>query len=119
MARQQQQRQQQAPPDDEGPVFVDDDHAELVAFAEKWIPEDTRDQFVSDAMTHAGYQRVEGWAPRRELDDDDQGAELDDGSGQPAELDGGGRGPASPARAGGPASPARRPRPRGGYFPRR
>lgn len=47
----------------EEPQFLDDDHAAIHAFAENYLDEDERDEFVDGLLERRGYVRVSSWAP--------------------------------------------------------
>lgn len=82
--------------DDDGPVFVDDDHAELAAFAEKWLDDDERDPFVEHLMERHGYERIQGWGPRRPPDPPappEPSAPAEPARGRGASQRGSGKGP--------------------------
>jgi hypothetical protein len=44
------------------PQFIDDDHAAIVGFAEAYLEDDERDDFIDQMMERRGYQRVSSWA---------------------------------------------------------
>lgn len=45
------------------PQFLDDDHAAIVGFAEAYMDEDEREDFIDQLMERRGYTRVQSWGP--------------------------------------------------------
>lgn len=94
---------QQQPPDPEPPAaeYVDEDHQRIHEFAQDFLDDDERDEFVDHLMERRGYQRVQSWGPRTEPDPEP------DPEPEPQRQRGG--------RQGGGGQQARRPA-RAGYF---
>jgi len=63
------------PPEPEGPAYVDDDHQRIAEFAEDFLEDDERDEFIDHLMERRGYQRVSSWGPRSEQPDPEPGPE--------------------------------------------
>lgn len=45
------------------PAFLDDDHAAIVSFADTYLDEDERQDFVDGLLERRGYTRTQSWAP--------------------------------------------------------
>lgn len=59
-------------PTDE-PQFIDDDHAAIVSFADAYLDEEERDDFVNGLLERRGYTRTEVWGPPAETQGGGQG----------------------------------------------
>lgn len=47
----------------EDPSFIDEHHERIVGFANDFLDEEERDEFVDTMMERSGYQRISNWAP--------------------------------------------------------
>lgn len=65
-------RQQQHDPEPDPPAaeYVDEDHQRIHEFAQDFLDDDERDEFIDHLMERRGYQRVQSWGPRQEPDPD-------------------------------------------------
>lgn len=61
------------PPREEEPAYLDEHHQRIVEFAQDYMDDDERDEFVDGLMERRGYQRIQGWGPPEEPETDPQG----------------------------------------------
>ena len=48
---------------DQGPSFIDEHHQRFVEFAEDYLDEEERGDFVDSLLERHGYEKVTSWAP--------------------------------------------------------
>jgi hypothetical protein len=48
---------------DQGPSFIDEYHQRIVEFAEDFLDEEERGEFVDGLMERHGYEKVTNWGP--------------------------------------------------------
>jgi hypothetical protein len=49
--------------DQGGPLFVDDTHERIHGFAEEFLDEEEREEFVDGLLDRLGYVKVSSWGP--------------------------------------------------------
>ncbi len=53
-------------------AYLDEHHQRIVEFAQDYMDDDERDEFVDGLMERRGYQRIQGWGPPEPEDPDPQ-----------------------------------------------
>lgn len=46
----------------DGPSFIDENHERIVNFANDFLDEDEREDFVDSMLERGGYERITGWS---------------------------------------------------------
>lgn len=53
----------QQPPQAEEPQFIDEHHQAFVSFADSYLDEEEREEFIDSLMERHGYVRQQSWGP--------------------------------------------------------